>query len=84
MKSKLSNAATPKIISKKEYDIQRSTKDNSSKTIRIQVRRNKTLSDVGDKPYWIWNMEQHRLEDIRTKGDCCLNYIVSLPKKNTT
>ena len=25
-----------------------------------------------DKPFWIWNVEQHKAEDRRTKGDCCL------------
>jgi hypothetical protein len=31
---------------------------------------------------WIWNVEQHKLEDIRTDGDCCFNYIVGLPQKD--
>jgi hypothetical protein len=35
-----------------------------------------------NKPFWIWDQEQHRQEDIRTKGDCCFNHIISLPKKN--
>jgi hypothetical protein len=33
-----------------------------------------------DKPFWIWYVEEH--EDIKTKGDCCFNHILSLPKKN--
>jgi hypothetical protein len=35
-----------------------------------------------NKPFWIWNIEEHKLQDIETKGDCCFNHILSLPKKN--
>jgi hypothetical protein len=41
------------------------------------------LSDrLNDKPFWIWTIEEHKLEDIRSKGDCCFNHILYLPKKN--
>lgn len=35
-----------------------------------------------DKPFWIWNVEQHKAEDRRTKGDCCFNHIIGLPVKS--
>ena len=35
-----------------------------------------------NKPFWIWNIEEHKQEDIRTKGDCCFNHIIGLPQKN--
>lgn len=35
-----------------------------------------------DKPFWIWNQHEHRQKDIRTKGDCCFNHILGLPKKD--
>jgi hypothetical protein len=35
-----------------------------------------------DKPFWIWNVEQHKAEDIRTKGNCCFNNIIGLPVKD--
>jgi hypothetical protein len=35
-----------------------------------------------DKPFWIWDVNEHRQEDINTKGDCCFNHIVGLPKKD--
>jgi hypothetical protein len=35
-----------------------------------------------DKPFWIENIEDHRREDIRTKGNCCFNHILGLPRKN--
>ena len=35
-----------------------------------------------DKPFWIWNIHKHKLEDIRTNGHCCFNHIIGLPTKN--
>jgi hypothetical protein len=34
-----------------------------------------------NKPFWIWNIEEHKLEDTRTKGECCFNHIIGLPTK---
>jgi hypothetical protein len=34
------------------------------------------------KPFWIWNIQEHRQEDIKTNGDCCFNYIIGLPQKD--
>jgi hypothetical protein len=34
-----------------------------------------------NKPFWIWNIEEHKREDIRTYGDCCFNHIIGLPTK---
>jgi hypothetical protein len=34
-----------------------------------------------NKPFWIWNIEEHKQEDIDTKGDCCFNHIIGLPIK---
>ena len=35
-----------------------------------------------NKPFWIWNIEEHKVADIITNGDCCFNHIIGLPKKN--
>jgi hypothetical protein len=35
-----------------------------------------------NKPFWIWNIEEHKQEDIRTDGDCCFNHIIGLPQKD--
>ena len=35
-----------------------------------------------NKPFWIWDVEEHKREDIRTDGDCCFNHIIGLPQKN--
>jgi Terminase RNaseH-like domain len=33
------------------------------------------------KPFWMWDKQQHKLEDIKTDGDCCFNHIIGLPTK---
>jgi hypothetical protein len=35
-----------------------------------------------NKPSWIWNQQQRKLEDIRTNGHCCFNHIIGLPRKD--
>jgi hypothetical protein len=39
-------------------------------------------SRVYGKPFWIWNIEEHKVADIITNGDCYFNHIIGLPKKN--
>lgn len=34
---------------------------------------------VHDKPFWIWNIAEHKQEDFKTDGDCCFNNIIGLP-----
>jgi hypothetical protein len=34
-----------------------------------------------NKPFWIWNVEEHKQEDVRTNRDCCFNHIIGLPTK---
>jgi hypothetical protein len=31
--------------------------------------------------FWTWNIEEHKQEDIKTKGDCCFNRIIGIPIK---
>jgi hypothetical protein len=35
-----------------------------------------------NKPFWIWNVEEHKQEDVRTNGYCCFNHIIGLPQKD--
>jgi hypothetical protein len=35
-----------------------------------------------NKPFWTWNSEEYRQEDINTNGDCCFNHIIGLAEKN--
>jgi hypothetical protein len=40
------------------------------------------LQRLRNKPFWIWDQQQHRQQDIKTKGDCCFNHIIGLPQKD--
>ena len=40
------------------------------------------LQRLKDKPFWIWDQEQHKQEDIRTKGQCCFWHIIKCPQKD--
>lgn len=40
------------------------------------------LQRLRDKLFRIWDQNQHRQEDIKTKGDCCFNHIIGLPRKD--
>ena len=40
------------------------------------------LQRLKDKPFWIWDQDQHKKEDINTKGNCCFNRIIGLPLKD--
>jgi len=35
-----------------------------------------------NKPFWIWNTEERKLEDTATMGSCCFNHIIGLPQKD--
>jgi hypothetical protein len=48
-------------------------------TTQQQLRLNERLQN---KPFWIWDKQQHKLEDVRTDGNCCFNYIIGLPQKD--
>jgi hypothetical protein len=40
------------------------------------------LQRLRDKPFWINSEKEHKERDIRTKGDCCFNHIIGLPRKD--
>jgi late competence protein required for DNA uptake (superfamily II DNA/RNA helicase) len=44
--------------------------------------RNELFDRLIKRPFWIWDREQHKQEDIRTDGDCCFNHIIGLPQKD--
>jgi hypothetical protein len=43
---------------------------------------NQVLQRLRNKPFWIWDQQQHKREDIKTNGDCCFNHIIGLPRKD--
>jgi hypothetical protein len=55
---------------------------NKKVSLEIIQQQFKLLDVYKDKPFWIWNIEEHKQEDIKTNGDCCFNHIIGLPQKN--
>jgi late competence protein required for DNA uptake (superfamily II DNA/RNA helicase) len=53
----------------------------SLETTQQQFRLRERLQH---KPFWIWNTQLHKHEDIKTNGDCCFNHIIGLPQKDST
>jgi hypothetical protein len=45
-------------------------------------QESKTLERLCGIPFWIWDIDEHKQEDIRTDGDCCFNHIIGLPQKD--
>jgi hypothetical protein len=51
-------------------------------SLETTVQQTRHFERFLNKPFWIWNIEEHRQEDIRTNGDCCFNHIIGLPQKD--
>jgi hypothetical protein len=47
-------------------------------------QQTQSFDKLQDKPFWIWNIEEHKQEDVRTKGECCFNHIIGLPTKDVS
>lgn len=45
------------------------------------IEQNELFERLRNKPFWIWNKEEHKQEDVKTKGNCCFNHIIGLPRK---
>jgi hypothetical protein len=54
----------------------------SNQATQQQQQQINFFDSLRNKPFWIWDIEEHKLQDITTKGECCFNHIVGLPKKN--
>jgi hypothetical protein len=53
-------------------------------SLKTTVQQQSKLFDrLQNKPFWIWDIIEHKQEDIRTNGDCCFNHIIGLPQKDS-
>jgi hypothetical protein len=59
-------------------------KDLRKRVSQVQAsqQQSRSFKLLQNKPFWIWNIEEHKQKDIRTKGDCCFNHIIGLPQKD--
>jgi hypothetical protein len=53
-------------------------------TMEVTQRQPGLFERLRNKPFWIWNSDEHRQEDIVMNGDCCFNHIIGLPQKDGT
>ena len=60
-------------------DLQRFTEGSTITTVWSNSELNTIPKDI---PFWIFDKEQHRQEDIRTKGQCCFWHIIKPPQKD--
>jgi hypothetical protein len=37
---------------------------------------------LNGRPFWIWDVEEHKHADIAIRGNCCFSHIIGLPRKN--
>jgi hypothetical protein len=52
-------------------------------SLETTFQQQSKLFEVSEnKPFWIWSIEEHKQEDVKTNGECCFNHIIGLPSKN--
>ena len=51
-------------------------------SLELAQQQCRLFERLQNKPFWIWDIEEHKQEDIRTNGDCCFNHIIGLPQKD--
>jgi hypothetical protein len=56
-------------------------KDLKKRISSTNQQQTQSLDRLQNKPFRIWNIEEHKQEDVRTKGECCFNHIIGLPTK---
>jgi hypothetical protein len=47
-----------------------------------QITSGDLQAKLQDKPFWVFDKEQHKQEDISTKGECCFWHIIGCPQKD--
>jgi hypothetical protein len=50
--------------------------------LEVTTQQYRLTERLHNKPFWIWDIKEHKEEDIRAKGDCCFNHIIGLPQKD--
>ena len=51
-------------------------KDLKKRVSLEAAQQTKLFERLLDKPFWIWNTDEHKREDLITKGNCCFNHII--------
>jgi hypothetical protein len=51
-------------------------------TLEATQQQSRLFKRLQNKPFWIWNIAEHKQEDVKTNGNCCFNHIIGLPQKD--
>ena len=51
-------------------------------SLELTHKQSRLFERLQNKPFWIWNIGEHKQQDINTNGDCCFNHIIGLPQKD--
>jgi hypothetical protein len=46
-----------------------------------QQKQSRLFERLQNKPFWVWDIAEHKLEDIKANGNCCFNHVIGLPTK---
>jgi hypothetical protein len=66
------------------FELNQLTFKDLKKRVTLETKHQQSgLSErLQNRPFWIWNIEKHKREEIRTNGDYCFNHIIGLPQKD--
>jgi hypothetical protein len=53
-------------------------------SLELPRQQSKFFERLQNKPFWFWNVGEHRREDVNANGCCCFNHIIGLPQKDGT
>jgi hypothetical protein len=70
-----------KLISSSSSQQQQEQEEESS-IEKYNPRLSLLLSRLRNKPFYIWDKSEHSKRHELTKGNCCFNHIIGLPKKD--
>jgi len=56
-------------------------KKRVSATHEVQ-QQTRLFERLRNKPFWIWDVKEHKHADVQSNGDCCFNQIIGLPMKD--
>jgi hypothetical protein len=62
------------------YQLSQKIKKSSSKSNSVKLFTD--FSILKDKPFWIWDKQEHKALHLETNSYCCFNHIVGLPQKD--
>jgi hypothetical protein len=60
------------------------TFEDLKKRVSLEVttqQKYRLTERLQNKPFWIWSVDEHKQEDVRTKEECCFNHLIGLSRK---